>query len=91
MPKHHFNRAGHKSIRIIFGAYALSQARRAAADQILEWLFEYGVNPMGTAPMDGNAEKWIGSWMEQNHDAFFISSKSRNRTYKGAWKICSAL
>jgi len=36
--------------------------------------------------MYGNAEKCIGSWMEQHRDDFFLATKSRKRTYKGAWE-----
>jgi len=49
-------------------------------------LFEYGVNHIDTAPMYGNAEKCIGSWMVQHRDSFFLATKSRKRTYKGAWE-----
>jgi aryl-alcohol dehydrogenase-like predicted oxidoreductase len=38
------------------------------------------------APMYGNAEKLVGSWMKKHRDDFFIATKSRNRTYEGAWK-----
>ena len=84
IPKQHFGHTGHKSTRIIFGAYALSKAKRAAADHVLEMLFEYGVNHIDTAPMYGNAEKCIGSWMAQHRGSFFLATKSRKRTYKGA-------
>jgi len=36
--------------------------------------------------MYGNAEKCIGSWMEQHRDDFFLATKSRKRTYQGAWE-----
>ena len=58
--KQPFGRTGHASTRILFGAYALSKARQAEADRILELLLEYGVNHIDTAIMYGNAEKRIG-------------------------------
>jgi len=84
--KHHFGRTGHKSTRIIFGAYALSKATQTEADHVLDLLLEYGVNHIDAAPMYGNAEKRIGSWMGQHREDFFLATKSRSRTYEGAWK-----
>ncbi|MHA2236644.1 MAG: aldo/keto reductase [Candidatus Thorarchaeota archaeon] len=81
-----FGRTGHDSTRIIFGSYALSDATQAEADRILELLLEYGVNHIDTAAMYGNAEKRIGPWMEKHRDDFFIATKSRRRSYEGAWK-----
>ncbi|MGY5874313.1 MAG: aldo/keto reductase [Candidatus Thorarchaeota archaeon] len=83
--KQPFGRTGHQSTRIIFGAYALSRATQAEADLILEMLSEYGVNHIDTARMYGDAEKRIGPWMEQHRDDFFLATKSRSRSYKGAW------
>jgi|GEM_PF-38102 len=84
--RNQFGRTGHASTRIIFGAYALSKATQAEADRILNMLLECGVNHIDTAPMYGNAERCIGSWMEQHRDDFFLATKSRKRTYKGAWE-----
>jgi aryl-alcohol dehydrogenase-like predicted oxidoreductase len=86
IPKQLFGRTRHTSTRIIFGAYALSKATQAEADNILDVLLEYGVNHIDTAPMYGNAEMRIGAWMEQHRDNFFLATKSRNRSYEGAWK-----
>lgn len=86
IPKHPFGRTGHTSTRVIFGAYALSKAEQVQADNILEILLEHGVNHIDTAPMYGNAEKCIGAWMERYRDYFFLATKSRKRTYEGAWK-----
>jgi aryl-alcohol dehydrogenase-like predicted oxidoreductase len=86
IPKNQFGRTGHISTRIIFGAYALSKATQAEAEPILSMLLEYGINHIDTAPMYGNAEKRIGPWMEQHRENFFIATKSRKRTYKGAWE-----
>ncbi|MGD2157718.1 MAG: aldo/keto reductase [Anaerolineales bacterium] len=80
-----FGRTGHRSSRIIFGAYALSDASQAEADRVFELLLSYGVNHIDTAPMYGKAELRIGPWMEKHRDDFFLATKSRSRTYKGAW------
>ena len=86
IPTQPFGRTGHASTRIIFGSYALSKATQAEANHILEMLLEYGVNHIDTAPMYGNAEKRIGLWMEQHRDDFFLATKTRKRSYEGAWK-----
>jgi aryl-alcohol dehydrogenase-like predicted oxidoreductase len=86
IPKLDFGRTGHTSTRIIFGAYALSQATQTEADGILDLLMKYGINHIDTAPLYRNAEKCIGPWMEKYRDHFFLATKTRSRTYKGAWK-----
>jgi len=84
--KQAFGCTGHSSTRIIFGSYALSQATQAEADDILALLLEYGINHIDTAPMYGKAEQRIGPWMKKHRDDFFIATKTRSRSYKGAWK-----
>ena len=84
--KQMFGNTGHSSTRIIFGSYALSQATQAEADAMLGLLLKYGINHIDTAPMYGNAEKCIGRWLEQHRDKFFLATKSRSRSYEGAWK-----
>ena len=49
IPKQEFGRTGHPSTRVIFGAYALSEATQAEADRILHMLLEYGVNHIDTS------------------------------------------
>lgn len=83
--KQPFGGTGRTSTRILFGAYALSKATQAEADHVLDLLLEYGVNHIDTAPMYGNAEKRIGPWMEKHRGDFFIATKTRRRTYQGAW------
>lgn len=84
IPKEPFGRTGHTSTRVLFGAYALSEATQIEADRILEVLLEYGVNHIDTAILYGNAERRIGPWMEKHRDQFFLATKTRRRTYQGA-------
>ena len=86
IPKANFGRTGHTSTQVIFGAYALSQSTIKEADQVLELLLEYGINHIDVAPMYGNAEKCVGSWMEHHRGDFFLATKSRKRAYKDAWE-----
>jgi aryl-alcohol dehydrogenase-like predicted oxidoreductase len=85
IPEAIFGRTGHRSSRVIFGSWAINQATQKEADQTLELLFEYGVNHIDTAPLYGEAEKFIGSWMNKHRDRFFLATKSRKRAKKDAW------
>jgi len=84
IPRLEFGRTGHKSTRVIFGAYALNTATEAEADRALALLQEYGVNHIDTAPMYGNAEKVIGPWLVDHRKDFFVATKSRKRSRQGA-------
>ncbi|MCG3225908.1 MAG: aldo/keto reductase [Candidatus Heimdallarchaeota archaeon] len=84
IPRNQFGRTGHESTRIIFGGYALSKATQSEADSILSLLLERGVNHIDTALGYGNSEKCIGPWMEKHRDKFFLATKTRQRSYKGA-------
>jgi len=84
IPRQRFGRTGHESTRVIFGAYALNKATQAEADKALVLLQEYGVNHIDTAPMYGNAEKVIGPWLAKHRDDFFVATKTRRRSRRGA-------
>jgi len=84
IPQKFFGRTEHLSTRVIFGGWALCQATQKEADQVLEILLEYGVNHIDTARMYGNAERLIGSWMTKHRDKFFLATKTRKRTQRGA-------
>lgn len=86
IPRQLFGRTGHASTRIIFGSYSLNQAAQYEADNTLDFLLKYGINHIDTAPMYGNAEKCIGHWMKNHREKFFIATKTRSRSYEGAWK-----
>jgi predicted aldo/keto reductase-like oxidoreductase len=79
-----FGRTGHQSTRVIFGAWALNKATQAEADSTLALLQEYGVNHIDTAPLYGNAEKVIGPWLTKHRDDFFVATKTRRRSRRGA-------
>ena len=84
IPLKSFGRTKHASTSVIFGSYSLNKATQTEADHVLEILLKYGVNHIDTAPMYGNAEKCIGSWMKKHRGDFFLATKSRKRSYKGA-------
>ena len=80
-----FGSTGHSSTRVVFGSYALSNATQAEADRVLELLLEYGINHIDTAPVYGKAEQRIGPWMKAHRNDFFLATKTRSRSYQGAW------
>jgi diketogulonate reductase-like aldo/keto reductase len=84
IPRQEFGRTGHQSTRVIFGAWALNKAKQAEADSTLALLQEYGVNHIDTAPMYGNSEKVIGPWLSKHRNEFFVATKTRRRSRKGA-------
>jgi aryl-alcohol dehydrogenase-like predicted oxidoreductase len=79
-----FGRTGHRSTRTIFGAAALARMRQERADEVLETLLEFGVNHIDAAAAYGDAELRIAPWMRQHRDAFFLATKTRERSYAGA-------
>ena len=80
-----FGRTGHQSSRAIFGAAAFSRVNQDDADRTLEVLLEHGVNHIDTAARYGDSELRIGKWMAQHRRDFFLATKTRERTYQGAW------
>ena len=74
--KQAFGRTEHRSTRVIFGAYALSEATQAEAEPVLPFLLEHGVNHIDTAPTYGKAEVRIGPWLENHRADFFIATKT---------------
>ena len=85
IPTQPFGRTGHHSTRVIFGSWAISKATQAEADRVLALLLDYGINHIDTALMYGDAELRIAPWLQKHRDRFFIATKTRQRTYQGAW------
>ena len=80
-----FGRMGHMSTRTLFGAAALWTVTQEVADRTLDVLLQYGVNHIDTAASYGDAELRIGPWMRQHRDAFFLATKTQERTKARAW------
>jgi aryl-alcohol dehydrogenase-like predicted oxidoreductase len=85
LPRQPFGHTGHQSTRTLFGAAALSRVTQEEADRTLEVLLQYGVNHIDTAARYGDSELRIGPWMAQHRQHFFLATKTRERTYQGAW------
>jgi aryl-alcohol dehydrogenase-like predicted oxidoreductase len=79
-----FGRTGHLSTRIIFGAYALHKCPQDEADRALDLLLRYGINHIDTAFSYGDSELRVGPWMKRYRKAFFLATKTGERTYQAA-------
>ena len=79
-----FGKTGHTSTRILFGAAALGAMTQERADQVLETVLEFGVNHIDTAAMYGASELRLASFLHEHRDAFFLASKTGDRSADGA-------
>ena len=79
-----FGRTGHLSTRVIFGAYAVAECTQAEADRALDLLLRYGINHIDTAFSYGESELRIGPWMKRYRNAFFLATKTGERSYEKA-------
>jgi aryl-alcohol dehydrogenase-like predicted oxidoreductase len=72
------------SSAVIFGAAALARADQGVADRVLDLLLEHGVNHIDVAASYGDAELRVGPGMDRHRQAFFLATKTGQRTYEGA-------
>jgi len=84
LPRHPFGKTGHESTRTLFGAAALGSMTQEKADRILDVLLEYGVNHIDVAASYGDAELRVGPWMKKHRKAFFLATKTGERTGEAA-------
>src|ERR1700712_512501 len=84
IPRMPFGATGHDSSRVIFGAAALGNVSKAAADRALDLLLEHGINHIDVAAGYGDAELRIGPWLQRHPDTFFLATKTGERSYRGA-------
>ncbi|MDH3211323.1 MAG: aldo/keto reductase [Myxococcales bacterium] len=79
-----FGRTGHASSRAIFGAAALGSMKPDRAEGVLALLLEYGVNHIDTAAAYGDSELRVAPWLREHPGAFFLATKTGERTRAGA-------
>ncbi len=79
-----FGRTGHESTRVVFGAAALMQSSESQARRTLDLLLEHGVNHIDAAASYGDAELWVGGWMPEHRERFFLATKTGERGYTEA-------
>jgi len=79
-----FGQTGHHSTRTIFGSFAVKDASPDQSAQVLDLLYDYGVNHIDTAPSYGDAELRVGEWMARHRQDFFLATKIDVNDYQGA-------
>jgi aryl-alcohol dehydrogenase-like predicted oxidoreductase len=79
-----FGRTGHESSRVVFGAAALADVSKSDADRALDLLLAHGVNHLDVAASYGDAETRVATWLRRNPGAFFVATKTGERSYRGA-------
>ena len=79
-----FGQSRYHSTRTIFGSFAVKDAGQDKAAQVLDLLYQYGVNHIDTAPSYGDAELRVGEWMVQHREDFFLATKIDVNDYQGA-------
>ena len=84
IPRIPFGRTGHTSSRVVFGAVALSGATPAESNAVLELLLEHGVNHIDTAASYGDSEDQLRPWLAEHRDAFFLATKTGDRSRAAA-------
>ena len=84
IPRIPFGRTGQLSSRVVFGAVALAGATREESEQTLELLLEHGINHIDTAASYGDSEDQLRPWLLVHRDAFFLATKTEERTAAGA-------
>ena len=79
-----FGSTGHMSSRVIFGAAGLAKVSQATADIALSRLARFGVNHLDTAYSYGEAEILMRPFLADHRDAFFLATKTNERSGDGA-------
>jgi aryl-alcohol dehydrogenase-like predicted oxidoreductase len=79
-----FGATGHDSSRVIFGGAALAQVDQGEADRALEVLLQHGINHLDVAASYGDAELRVAPWLRRHPGAFFLATKTGERTYVAA-------
>ncbi len=85
IPTQPFGRTGHDSTRVIFGAAALSRVTQDEADATLELVAARGINHLDVARSYGEAEVRMKPFLSEHRDAYFLATKTEDRTAEGAY------
>jgi aryl-alcohol dehydrogenase-like predicted oxidoreductase len=84
MDKIAYGKTGHLSSRILFGAAALGGMRQQKADSVLQMVMDAGINHIDVAASYGDAELRLAPFLQDHREAFFLATKTGDRTYDGA-------
>jgi aryl-alcohol dehydrogenase-like predicted oxidoreductase len=85
MEKRRLGKTEHMSSISAFGGAAFWQIEQSEADVAIELVLSKGVNHFDVAPLYGQAEMRIGSWLQRNKKTFFLACKTRERGKTEAW------
>jgi aryl-alcohol dehydrogenase-like predicted oxidoreductase len=80
-----FGKTGHQSARTILGAAAFGRTSQEETDRTLALALERGVNHIDTAASYGESELRVGSWIKRHGQAFFLATKTGERTRAAAY------
>jgi aryl-alcohol dehydrogenase-like predicted oxidoreductase len=75
-----FGRTGHLSSRVLFGGASLSNVSQIEADKTFDVLVAAGINHLDVAAGYGNAEERIRPWLSRAPGAFFLATKTDQRS-----------
>jgi aryl-alcohol dehydrogenase-like predicted oxidoreductase len=78
-------RLGHESTVLIYGGAALSDVPQEVADRSISLALDAGINHFDTAAAYGDSELRLGVWMPRIRDRIFLSTKTGDRTARGAY------
>ncbi len=86
METRRLGKTGHMSSIIALGGAAFWQISQDDADTAIDMAVGHGINHIDVAPLYGQAEIRIGSWLERNRPKIFLACKTRERGKLGAWE-----
>ena len=88
MEKRLFGRTGHHSTVVTFGAIVVgrNEMPQDRADELIELVFEHGINHVDVAPSYGQAMERLAPWMPRIRDDIFLGAKTGVRDRDGAWE-----
>jgi len=79
-------KTGHMSSIIALGGAAFWQISQDDADKAIDMAISHGINHIDVAPLYGQAEVRLGSWLERSRQKLFLACKTRERGKVGAWE-----
>ena len=80
MIKRRFGRTNHDSTIAIFGGAAFYETTQNKVDETMGLVIASGINHIDIAPSYGQAEKYMGPWIEKERRRFFLGCKTMERS-----------
>jgi aryl-alcohol dehydrogenase-like predicted oxidoreductase len=86
MEQRKLGRTGQMSSLLTLGGAALRSSSQSEADAAIELAVSHGVNHFDVAPVYGQAEVLLSSWLERNRSTVFLGCKTMTRDKEGTWE-----